>query len=201
VLYNASVYRDEAGGIVGVFAAARDVNERRRTENEIRLLAHLQAVVAELGQEALRNETSGQVLDDAVALVAQTLDIEYCKVLELLPDGKALLLRSGVGWKQGLVGHGTVGAGTDSQAGCTLLSDQPVIVEDLRTETRFNGSPLLHEHSVVSGMSVIISTSEGPCRRALTVHAAARVCRARSLADLLETTRKITERALLSSFV
>jgi len=162
VLYNASVYRDEAGGIVGVFAAARDVTERRRAENEIRLLAHLQAVVAELGQEALRNETSGQVLDDAVALVAQTLDIEYCKVLELLPDGKALLLRSGVGWKQGLVGHGTVGAGTDSQAGYTLLSDQPVIVEDLRTERRFSGSPLLHEHGVVSGMSVIISTSEGP---------------------------------------
>jgi sigma-B regulation protein RsbU (phosphoserine phosphatase) len=80
----------------------------------------------------------------------------------MLPDGKALLLRSGVGWKPGTVGRGTVGAGTDSQAGYTLLSDQPVIVEDLRTETRFRGSPLLHEHNVVSGMSVAILTSEGP---------------------------------------
>ena len=162
VLYNAAVYRDEAGGIIGVFAAARDVTERRAAENETRLLARLQAVVAELGQEALRSETSGKVLDDAVALVAQTLNVEYCKVLELLPDGKALLLRSGVGWKQGLVGSATVGSGTDSQAGYTLLSDQPVIVEDLRTETRFSGPPLLHEHGVVSGMSVIIPTSEGP---------------------------------------
>jgi len=145
-----------------VRGTVQDVTELKQAENEIRLLARLQAVVAEIGQEALRSDHSNKVLDEAVILVAQTLDVDYCKVLELLPDGKALLLRSGVGWKQGLVGHGTVGAGTDSQAGYTLLSDQPVVVEDLRTETRFSGPPLLHEHSVVSGMSVVIPTSQGP---------------------------------------
>ena len=31
-----------------------------------------------------------------------------------------------------------------------------MIVEDLRTEKRFKGPPLLHEHGVVSGMSVVI---------------------------------------------
>src|ERR1019366_8988957 len=127
-----------------------------------RLLARLQAVVAEIGQDALRSDHSSKVLDDAVVLVAQTLDVEYCKVLELLPDGKALLLRSGVGWRDGLVGTATVGSGTDSQAGNTLLSGQPVMVEDLRTEQRFSGPPLLQEHGVVSGMTVIIPTSERP---------------------------------------
>ena len=34
VLYNASVYRDEAGNITGVFAAARDVTERKKAEEE-----------------------------------------------------------------------------------------------------------------------------------------------------------------------
>jgi PAS domain S-box-containing protein len=33
VLYNASVYRDQSGKVVGVFAAARDITERKRTEN------------------------------------------------------------------------------------------------------------------------------------------------------------------------
>ncbi len=36
VLYNASVYRDVEGKIAGVFAAARDVTERRRMEDDLR---------------------------------------------------------------------------------------------------------------------------------------------------------------------
>jgi PAS domain S-box-containing protein len=35
VLYNATVYRDESGAIAGVFAAARDVTERRRAEEAL----------------------------------------------------------------------------------------------------------------------------------------------------------------------
>jgi PAS domain S-box-containing protein len=154
--------RDADGQVVLVRGSVHDVTDRKQAENEIRLLARLQAALAEIGQKALRGDHSGNLPDEAVALVAQTLGVEYCKVLELLPDGKALLLRSGTGWSTGLVGHATVDTGADSQAGYTLLSDRPVIVEDLRTETRFSGPPLLHEHGVVSGMSVIIATSEGP---------------------------------------
>jgi PAS domain S-box-containing protein len=36
VLYNASLYRDEAGKVTGVFAAARDVTERNKAENTLR---------------------------------------------------------------------------------------------------------------------------------------------------------------------
>jgi PAS domain S-box-containing protein len=39
VLYNASVYRDEAGEVAGVLAAARDISELKRAESEIRRLA------------------------------------------------------------------------------------------------------------------------------------------------------------------
>jgi PAS domain S-box-containing protein len=35
VLYNASVYRNEAGIVQGVFAAARDISDRNRQENEL----------------------------------------------------------------------------------------------------------------------------------------------------------------------
>jgi PAS domain S-box-containing protein len=30
VLYNASVYHDDDGGVIGVFAAARDITERKK---------------------------------------------------------------------------------------------------------------------------------------------------------------------------
>ena len=60
-----------------------------------------------------------------------------------------------------MVGCCKVGSGTDSQAGFTLLSSEPVVVDDLRTETRFSGPSLLRDHGVVSGVSVIL---HGPTR-------------------------------------
>jgi two-component system, chemotaxis family, sensor kinase Cph1 len=36
VLYNASVYKDESGEVVGVFAAARDINELKKAEEDLR---------------------------------------------------------------------------------------------------------------------------------------------------------------------
>jgi sigma-B regulation protein RsbU (phosphoserine phosphatase) len=80
----------------------------------------------------------------------------------LLPAREACLLRSGVGWKPGYIGKATVSISEESQAGYTLASGEPVVIEDLRTEKRFTGPELLLEHGVVSGMSVVISTKEGP---------------------------------------
>ncbi|HUJ49239.1 MAG TPA: PAS domain S-box protein [Bryobacteraceae bacterium] len=162
VVYNASVYRDESGQVGGVFAAARDVTELRRAENEIRLLASLQAVVAELGQEALRREPSDKVIEEAVVRAAELLGVDYARVLELLPDGQTLVLRAGFGWKPGVVGHATVSSGPETQAGFTLISKEPVILEDLRTEKRFSSVPMFGAPDVISGMSAVISTGLGP---------------------------------------
>ncbi len=121
-----------------------------------------QGALADLGQRALVATDLPLFLDHVVALVARTLDVEYAKILELLPDGQELLLRSGVGWREGFVGRATVPAGTGSQAGYTLLSDEPVVVEDFSTEARFSSPPLLREHGVVSGVSVIVRGRERP---------------------------------------
>jgi PAS domain S-box-containing protein len=161
VLYNASVYRDETGETIGAVAAAHDITERQRAESEIRLLARLQTVVARLGQWALRSDRYEDVLDEAVTLVAQSLDVEYCNVMELLPGGEEFLLRAGVGWKEGCVGQATVPA-KGSQPGYTVRSDRPVIVHDAAKETRFIPLPRLFGEDVVSAMSVVISTPEGP---------------------------------------
>ncbi len=129
-------------------------------EDELAKRAQQQAAVAELGQCALADPPLSALFDQSVNMVAEILEVEYCKVLELLPDGKSFLLRSGVGWKEGLVGCATVDAGTNSQAGYSLLYDEPVVVEDLRSEHRFSGPQLLHDHRVISGMSVLIQGKE-----------------------------------------
>ncbi len=162
VLISATAITDRAGNYLMSRATVYDITARQRAENEIRMLARLQAEVAELGERALRCARLSEVLDEAVTQVVRVLNVDYCQVLELLPSRQALLLRHGVGWKSGYVGQATVGLGTASQAGYTLLADEAVVVEDLRTEQRFAGTALLHEHAVVSGLSVIISTQEGP---------------------------------------
>ena len=140
-------------------AAALEV---RRSERESRDRARQQEAVVELGQRALAHADLGDLMEDAVGLVAEVLGIQYAKILELLPGGEKLLLRTGVGWKEGYVGRATVDSNRDAQAGYTLLSDEPVVVEDLRSEQRFRGHPLLHEHGVVSGMTVIIRPGGRP---------------------------------------
>lgn len=121
----------------------------------------LLSAVATLGQSALTGADLQPLFDRAVSLVATTLEIEYSKVLELLP-GDGLKLVAGVGWKAGLVGKAMVDMNRDSQAGFTLLTGGPVIVEDLSTEKRFTGPALLRDHGVVSGISVIIGDPEKP---------------------------------------
>ena len=139
-----------------------EIAERKRIEEELQARVRQQAAVVQLGQCALGLDELPVLMDEACVVVAENLDVEYCKVLELLPDGNSLLLRAGFGWKEGLVGQEKVSAGTHSQAGYTLLSNQPVIVEDLRTETRFIAPSLLREHGVMSGMSVIIPGRDRP---------------------------------------
>ncbi len=162
VLFSAAPIRDVNDTIAGAITAWADISSRKRMEENLRSRERQQAAVAELGQSALTCREIDELFDEAVNAVSRSLDVEYCKVLELLPSGRELLLRSGVGWKEGVVGHATVGTELSSQAGYTLRSDLPVIVVDLRAETRFSGPPLLLDHGVVSGISVIIGGMEHP---------------------------------------
>jgi len=44
VLYNASIFRDESGSVAGVFAAARDISERKDLENQLRQAQKMEAI-------------------------------------------------------------------------------------------------------------------------------------------------------------
>lgn len=153
---------NEADKTIVQLAVTRDITERKQVEKNLRSRVHQQAAVAKLGQLALADTDVDTLMDEAVFLIAQCLEVEYCQVLELLSDRQTMLLRAGVGWQAGLVGQATVSANLDSQAGYTLHAQSPVIVEDLRQEKRFSNLPLLHEHQVISGLSTIIAGKDKP---------------------------------------
>ncbi|HEX6107103.1 MAG TPA: ATP-binding protein [Gemmatimonadales bacterium] len=139
-----------------------EVSERARARELLGAKLRQQSAVAELGQSAIRADDLQELLDQAVRVIAETLDVEYAKVLECGPGGETLLLRAGWGWPPGVVGHARVGAGEESQAGYTLRSKEPVAVFDLGTETRFRFAPLLREYGVASGVSIVIGGRDHP---------------------------------------
>ncbi|MDS0219835.1 response regulator [Haloarcula sp. S1AR25-5A] len=135
---------------------------QHRAEAGLQTRVRQQAAVADLGQYALTGCDLDTLFEQAIESVSAGLNTEYSKVLEYRPENDDLLLRAGIGWQPGLVGEAAVGAGDESQAGYTLQTEEPVVVEDLRAETRFSGPPLLLDHDVVSGISVIIGTPADP---------------------------------------
>ena len=154
--------RNADGTVDRIAGIAEDITERKKAEEALKLRSSQQGALADLGRRALERGNLDQLLDYAVALIPRMLGIEFCSVFELLPGSEALLLRAGAGWKKGLVTRETVSAKSDSQEGFTLLSGAPVIIEDLRTETRFRPSTLMRDHGVVSGMNVIIHARGRP---------------------------------------
>jgi GAF domain-containing protein len=125
-------------------------------EEELKARVRQQEATGRLGLAALSGMGLPDLMDEAVNAVAGVLGVEYCKILKLMPEGTRLLLRAGVGWREELVGTATVGTNLQSQAGYALISTGPVVVEDLRTENRFEDAALLREHGVVSGLSTTI---------------------------------------------
>ncbi|NEP17659.1 MAG: PAS domain S-box protein [Leptolyngbya sp. SIO4C1] len=143
-----------------VISMASDVSQLKRAESTLAQKLNQQAAVAKLGQQALKAHDPIALFTRATELVAQALEIDYCKVLELTPDRHRLKLVAGVGWQPGLVGQAMVKNDQRSQAGYTLQANHPVVVKDLRSETRFSGPALLLDHQVVSGISVILYQQE-----------------------------------------
>ena len=151
---------DDDGRLAGVIGVSRDVSELRQAQDQVQRRAAQQEVVAQLGQEILDVRDLDVVLRRVCEVVADVLDVERAKVLELSADNEVLRLRAGVGWNPGVVGTTEVPTSRSSQAGYTLESDEPVVVTDVAQEDRFDLPRLLVDHDVASGISVVIPASQ-----------------------------------------
>jgi PAS domain S-box-containing protein len=160
------------GKAVQLLGMCRDVTERLRINREVVVRARQQETLARMGERALTETDLQKFFDEVVATVREILDVEMVKILELLPGDAELLLRAGIGWKPGLIGTATVSTGRDSHAGYTLASGRPVRVDNLKSETRFTGEPMLNGHGVVSGITAPIAGRDGRAYGVIGAHTA-----------------------------
>jgi PAS domain S-box-containing protein len=116
--------------------------------------------VAQLGQRALVGASVRELLNDAAALVQQTLRVDYVSIMEWRPERSELAAIATFGWPDSATS--ATALSLDSQSGFTLQVGTPVISEDLRQEKRFPISKTLRDAGAVSSVSVIIESSPQP---------------------------------------
>jgi PAS domain S-box-containing protein len=121
-----------------------------------------QSALAEVSRTALAGVAMPELLQLAAERLAETLDAPFAQVLELMPGGRQLQLIAGVGWRKGRIGRARASVGRGSQAGYTLMTGEPVIIEKTSPDRRFRVSGLLSGHGAVSGLTVIIGSTDRP---------------------------------------
>ncbi len=163
-----SVIRED-GRPVLMTGICQSVSDKRRTELLLKQRVLQQEAVANLGRLALGETSFSGLCQEATRLAAAVLDVDFAELLELQPASEALILKAGIGWRDGFEAA-SVPADPDTHAGYTLHSDLPVIIEDLTRETRFKPSPLLASHGVVSGIATVIRGDESRFYGVLGVH-------------------------------
>jgi diguanylate cyclase (GGDEF)-like protein/PAS domain S-box-containing protein len=163
-----SLVRDADGDPKYTIGVVKDISERKRADERILFQARLlearsrqQAAIAHITHRGLEGADLAELMNEAVELITQTLDVQYSTILEWVPSEEALVARAGSGWTGPHAGQ-TIRAGKESQVGFTLLSGEPVVVTDLRAETRFEAHAGLMGHGVVSSMTVIIARQDRP---------------------------------------
>jgi len=140
----------------------RELQERQQVETQLRQRTERQEFLAQLGHMALQTDSIPALFDLIVERLPAILKLPCCGILELLPNRAALQLRAGKGWPHPWIGTATLSCDQRSQYGYTLASNQPITVEDLRLETRFGGSPFLHNQRIVAGISLVIAGRHQP---------------------------------------
>jgi diguanylate cyclase (GGDEF)-like protein/PAS domain S-box-containing protein len=149
VLSTAALVADEPSAEPYFFSQFHDVTDRRRA-------AAQQAAIARLGHLALDATDARPLSHEAVALIAETMAVDHCSLVGLTPDGQELRFEA---WSHSTLPYDLMlPAGAGSQAGYTLLHDQPVIANDLDTETRF----AVPQQKITAGMRRAVSV---PVRR------------------------------------
>ncbi|HYO78019.1 MAG TPA: PAS domain S-box protein [Thermoanaerobaculia bacterium] len=148
---------DEQGRALKIVGVVQDVTDTRRQAEEIERRNVQQVEIANLGQAALSAQPIESLIAEAAEIVTRLLDVDCSTILQDL-DGRFTV--AGVSGMRALVPVGAELAGSiASQATYTVATGTPIVVGDLRNETRFTPSRTLLDHGIASVLTVPISTA------------------------------------------
>ena len=151
---------DEEGRAVRLLGAVQDITESKRSEADLERRVREHAALAELGQSALTGTPPDELTTRASSILCEILELQYAGLLE--PVHGDWRLRAGVGMTSEIRDLPPFPGGPGTQAGDTLISGRPVIVNDWGTESRYERSELMLKIEAVSTATVIVGDTERP---------------------------------------
>lgn len=136
-------------------ATARPTDAAPTLEEQLASRVRQQAALAELGLRALAGLSADDLMREAVALVADVLDVEYVLLLERVAGGNSMVVRAGRGWLPDTIGSAEP-ASPGTAVRYIMESIEPVVVDDFQIEARFPRPPILARHQVRSMLGVVV---------------------------------------------
>lgn len=133
-----------------------DLPLRNRHVSERDELLRQQTVLARFGEFALKAEDIDVILTEACRLVGEALGTDLAKVMEHEHGHDRMLVRAGIGWRPGVVGHVRVDLSDDTADFLAVTTGEAVITADTGREDRFRLPAFLVEHGVRAFANVLI---------------------------------------------
>lgn len=130
-------------------------------KDELNTRLRQQAMIARLGRRALKGKDLSTLIDDVAVIIAGNRNVKYSAVWEFLPDMENMVMRAGVGWREGFAGQ-VLNAAPLFEEGSLSLSNNTLIVNNLHEESGLIGQRLHFDHDIVSLISVVIPGKERP---------------------------------------
>ncbi|HVC07388.1 MAG TPA: EAL domain-containing protein [Solirubrobacterales bacterium] len=156
-----AVLESDEDGVPVWHGVLYEITERKLAEQELQRAAAQQAVVAQLGQRALKDGDPDSLMRATVSLIEGVEGVDGACIWGVGRDGRRLLLRAGL---EGQVTGASrrVSAARDSHAGAALESGLHVIVGEWSSEQRFTMPPVLRVLGFASSLAVMIDGKKHP---------------------------------------
>ena len=186
VLYNATVYRNEAGEAQGVFAAARDITEKKQAERALRKVNRALKALSSCNEALIHASDEMQLLNDICRIIVDIEGYRLAWVGYVEHDAQRTVRPvAQSGYEPGYMEHADITWADNERGrgplGIAIRSGQIQVVQDVNTDPRFEpwranaarlgyGSvlvaPLMSDSQVIGALSIYAEGRQCLRRRA-----------------------------------
>jgi hypothetical protein len=128
-----------------------------KNRSRIAQILRQQEAMAAFGSYALRTNDIQNVLQEAVRLCAEGLEVSFCKICRYRSEFDDLVIETGYGWKEGVVGTVVSSVKDNSPQGRTFITRKPAICHDVRKPMEFKLPSFYAAYRIISTIDVVIN--------------------------------------------